>query len=104
MPYAILDVQIKFIKKKSPLKKDDISMINVNPVTVKDLLSILDPSKAYSHDGISPKILKYTVKFIPKPLANFYNYFLRTTIYHDTWKFAYVIIYITPLLKKVTKN
>ena len=61
---AILTGQDDDIPSNLPFTKDDISMINVNAGTVKDLLSILDPSKANGHDGISPKILKNTSKFL----------------------------------------
>ena len=101
---TLLSGQDDDLPSNFPLTKDNISMISVNATTVKELLSILDPSKAYGHDGISPKILKNTAKSISLPLSKIFNYSLRTASYPETWKLAFV----TPLFKKgdqkLTKN
>ena len=79
-----------------PLGKDNISMITITASNVRDLLQILNVSKACGPDGINPKILKYTADAISPILSEIFNFSLQSSEFLNPWKIAYV----TALFKK----
>ena len=56
-----------------------------------DILTILNPNKAYGPDGISPKLLKEAAPFITPVLTKIFNLSLSQGIFPDTWKRADVV-------------
>ena len=66
-----------------PLCKEQILTINVTARTVKELLKILNTSKASGPDNISPKLLKMTADTIAPILAKIFNFSLRSGIFPD---------------------
>jgi hypothetical protein len=63
---------------------------------VKDLLSTLDPNKAYGPDDISPRALKEAAPAIVNSITKLFNLSLITGIFPAAWKLANVV----PIYKK----
>ena len=57
--------------------------IHVSPEEVDDILSILDTSKAYGPDEVSPKLLKEARPCITSSLARLFNLSLSSACFPD---------------------
>ena len=79
-----------------PLPQHNLSSINITATLVKDLLRILNTSKATGPDNIHPKILKMTADTISSILAKLFNFSIRSGTFPEPWKLAFV----TALFKK----
>jgi hypothetical protein len=73
-----------------------IEDIRATEQDVSDLLSILDPNKAYGPDDISPKVLKEGAPAIVDSVTKLFNLSLSTGIFPTAWKLANVV----PIYKK----
>ena len=69
----------------------NLSDIFITDDDVKDVLSLLNTSKATGPDLINPRLLKEASDQLCKPLARLYNLSLRKAIFPDDWKIANVI-------------
>jgi hypothetical protein len=71
---------------------------NISATTkdVKDLLSILNVTKAYGPDNIGPKLLKEAAPSITASLVKLFNLSLSKGIFPSSWKLANVV----PIYKK----
>ena len=72
----------------------------VTPDVVASKINSMKENKSPGVDGISPKILKETVKEISMPLAHVFNMSLQGGIVPLEWKEANII----PLFKKGSRN
>ena len=67
---------------------------------VKDVLQIMNITKACGPDGISPRLLKIASDIIARPLCHIFNLSLVNMYFPLSWKIANVI----PVYKKGEKN
>jgi hypothetical protein len=73
-----------------------LDTITATAQDVKDLLSILNVTKAYGPDNIGPKLLKEAAPSITASLVKLFNFSLSKGIFPSSWKLANVV----PIYKK----
>ena len=73
-----------------------LNTINIKASTVKDMTEILNTSKSCGPDPISPLLIKKTGKTIAPILAKIFNYSIKSSVFPDKWKLAFVV----PIHKK----
>ena len=76
--------------------KPILERIAITEADVKDILSILDTTKAVGPDFISPRLLKEASVELAKPLCKLFNLSLTKQIFPNEWKTANVV----PVFKK----
>ena len=81
-------------------EEEKLGQLIVTPEVVAIKINNMKENKSPGVDGLSPKILKETVKQISKPLAHVFNMSLQEGIVPLEWKEANII----PLLKKGSRN
>ena len=69
----------------------NLSDIVITNDDVKDVLSLLNVSKATGPDLINPRLLKEAPDQLCNPLARLFNLSLRKAIFPDVWKIAHLI-------------
>ncbi|PNF22769.1 hypothetical protein B7P43_G06670 [Cryptotermes secundus] len=81
------------IKLLNNLKYDNLPELKLIPVTeveIKNILKTLKSKNSTGYDGISSRILKYSINQISKPLGHILNASLERGIFPDRMKFASV--------------
>lgn len=73
-----------------------IESIQISVSDVKDLLKLIDTSKATGPDSISPKILKEAYNELAYPLSKIFNLSLACNTFPNKWKLSNIV----PIFKK----
>ena len=82
------------------LSEGTLSSIDITLDDVLDQLSVLDTTKSYGPDGLSPRFLKEGGKAIAEVLKSLFKISLQNKMFPSLWKQAN----ITPIHKKESKN
>ncbi len=82
------------------LSEGTLSSIDITLDDVLDQLSVLDTTKSYGPDGISPRFLKEGGKAIAEVLKSLFKTSLQNKKFPSLWKQANII----PIHKKESKN
>ncbi|XP_068719429.1 uncharacterized protein [Montipora capricornis] len=81
---------------KSKFNPPNFSFAEINSETMTAYLSKIEVKKSTGHDGISPKILKFSTPSLVGPLTTLFNYRIRTSTMPSSWKMSNVL----PIYKK----
>jgi hypothetical protein len=84
------------ILDRGPVCPVSLDSITVTEKDVRDILTTINPNKAYGHDGISPRLIKEAGPSIVRVLTRLFNKSLELAIFPLSWKRANVL----PIYKK----
>ena len=76
--------------------ENNLTTIHVTPEDVRDQISILDTTKAFGCDNLSPVFIKEGIDYICIPLSKIFNKSLLLHKFPTLWKSAQIV----PLFKK----